>query len=80
MKYLSNIGGREQASWLYDPIPGNIESLRKLISTRVDILYDGASLGLTNDPVPYVQHNARKETFAFKTCTPSKGKIAAINP
>jgi hypothetical protein len=31
------------------------------------------------DPVPYVECNQREETIAFKTSTPSKGKIAAIN-
>lgn len=69
----------EQPSWINNKIPGTLRSLCNRVSARANRLYDGTALGFMGDPVPYAECDPREETITFKTSTPSRGKIAAVN-
>lgn len=70
----------EQASWLSYPIPGKIVSIRNWIANRVDALYDGAYVGFHNEPVLYALYDEKEEMLEFRTHTPERGKMVAMNP
>jgi hypothetical protein len=70
----------EQASWLSSPQPGRIESLRKIFTTRMDTLFDGAYLWFNGESILVPKFDPKKNVWRIDNQKPSRGKIIAINP
>lgn len=69
-----------QASWLWYPIPWKWESLKKLVSTRVGTLTDGAYLGFTGESILMKRCDKDERVIQITEKHPTRGKIIAYNP
>lgn len=70
----------EQASWLSSPEPKKMQSLKRYISTRIDILFDGAYFWFNGEPILVPEFDSELNAWKIITNKPSRGKIITINP